>query len=285
MRNILIPTDFSDNAMNAVKFALELFKYDKSNIYFLHTYQDEVYHEIEEMESNSTIETIIKERQLISDEKLDQLLKVVHEIWANPRHNYQKISSYNALVDEIDLITDGKDIDIIVMGTKGQTDDRSATFGSNTLQVLKYVSCPVLSVPANYTYTQPKHIAFPTNYLIPYKRRELKLLCEMASPYRAIIDVLYISKSDKLSRRQEDNKRFLSEELCKNQLNFKTISNKSIVNAIFTYIKEHNVDMLVMVNTRHSFLEHMLFKSTIDEMSLHLDIPFLAMQNIKRTIA
>ena len=113
----------------------------------------------------------------------------------------------------------------------------------------------------------------------------MKLLCEMASPYRAIIDVLYISKSDKLSRRQEDNKRFLSEELCKNQLNFKTISNKSIVNAIFTYIKEHNVDMLVMVNTRHSFLEHMLFKSTIDEMSLHLDIPFLAMQNIKRTSA
>lgn len=284
MRNILIPTDFSDNAMNAVKFALELFKYDKSNIYFLHTYQDEVY-ELFEGQPSGSIESIIQERQLISDEKLDDILNSVNEIWGNPRHNYHKISSYNSLVDEIDLITDGKDIDIIVMGTKGQTDDRSATFGSNTLQVLKYVSCPVLSIPANYTYTQPKHIAFPTNFLIPYKRRELKLLCEMASPYRAVIDIIYISKSVKLSRRQEDNKRFLSEELCKNDLNFKTIANKSIVNAIFTYIKEQHIDMLVMVNTRHSFLEHMLFKSTIDEMSLHLDIPFLAMQNIKRTCA
>lgn len=284
MRNILIPTDFSDNAMNAVKFALELFKYDKSNIYFLHTYQDEVY-ELFEGQPSGSIESIIQERQLISDEKLDDILNSVNEIWGNPRHNYHKISSYNSLVDEIDLITDGKDIDIIVMGTKGQTDDRSATFGSNTLQVLKYVSCPVLSIPANYNYTQPKHIAFPTNFLIPYKRRELKLLCEMASPYRAVIDIIYISKSVKLSRRQEDNKRFLSEELCKNDLNFKTIANKSIVNAIFTYIKEQHIDMLVMVNTRHSFLEHMLFKSTIDEMSLHLDIPFLAMQNIKRTCA
>ncbi len=284
MRNILIPTDFSDNAMNAVKFALELFKYDKSNIYFLHTYQDEVY-ELFEGQPSGSIESIIQERQLISDEKLDDILNSVNEIWGNPRHNYHKISSYNSLVDEIDLITDGKDIDIIVMGTKGQTDDRSATFGSNTLQVLKYVSCPVLSIPANYTYTQPKHIAFPTNFLIPYKRRELKLLCEIASPYRAVIDIIYISKSLKLSRRQEDNKRFLTEELCKNDLNFKTIANASIVNAIFTYIKEQHIDMLVMVNTRHSFLEHMLFKSTIDEMSLHLDIPFLAMQNIKRTCA
>ncbi|MBO6607501.1 universal stress protein [Psychroserpens sp.] len=284
MRNILIPTDFSDNAMNAIKFALELFKYDKSNIYFLHTYQDEVYREIE-LQKSDHIETIIKDRQNHADDHLNQLLQTVNKVWANPRHQYHKISSYNALVDEIDLISEGKDIDIVVMGTKGQTDDRSATFGSNTLQVLKYVSCPVLSIPANYTYTQPKHIAFPTNYLIPYKRRELKLLCEMASPYRAIIDILYISSSDKLSRRQDDNKRFLSEELCKNKLNFKTIASKSIVNAIFTYIKEHEVDMLVMVNTRHSFLEDILFKSTIDEMSLHLDIPFLAMQNIKRTSA
>lgn len=284
MRNILIPTDFSDNAMNAVKFALELFKYEKSNIYFLHTYQDEVYQALELLESKP-IEHLIEERQLLADEKLDELLSIVNEIWANPRHNYFKIASYNTLIDEIDLISDGKDIDIIIMGTKGQTDDRSATFGSNTLQVLKYVSAPVLSIPANYTYTQPKHIAFPTNFLIPYKRRELKLLCEMASPYRAIIDIIYISTSKNLSRRQEDNKQFLEEELQKNKLKFKTIASKSVVNSVFTYIKEHDVDMLVMVNTRHSFLEHMLFKSTVDEMSLHLDIPFLAMQNIKRTSA
>ncbi|SDS17472.1 Nucleotide-binding universal stress protein, UspA family [Formosa sp. Hel1_31_208] len=281
MRQILIPTDFSDNAMNAVKYALELFKYEKAEIYFLHTYQDEVYKEIELL-NNDAIEPLIESCRSRSEEQLKSLLATVSGIWPNPRHRYHKISAYNALVDEIDLLSEGKNIDIIVMGTKGKTNDRSLTFGSNTLQVLKYVSCPVLSIPANYDYTQPKHILFPTNYMIPYKRRELNLLCEMASPYRAVIDMVYISKSEKLSRRQEDNKDFLSHELCKNSLNYKTIESKSIVNAIFTYIKENNIDMLVMVNSRHSFLEQMLFHSTIDEMSLHLDIPFLALQNIKR---
>jgi hypothetical protein len=186
------------------------------------------------------------------------------------------------LIDEADKIVDEENIDIIVMGTRGETDDRKLTFGSNTLQVLKYVQCPVLAIPANYKYTQPKHILFPTNYMIPYKRRELKLLCEMASPYRAIIDVLYISKSDKLSLRQEDNQRFIKEGLYKNSLNFKTINDKNITNAIYKYLKENKTDMLVMVNTRQSFLESILFQSTIDKISLHIDIPFLALQNIRR---
>jgi len=39
---------------------------------------------------------------------------------------------------------------------------------------------------------------------------------------------------------------------------------------------------LVMVNTRHSFLENIIFQSTIDELSLNLNIPLLALQNMKR---
>ena len=82
--------------------------------------------------------------------------------------------------------------------------------------------------------------------------------------------------------RQKDNQNFIDEELCKNNINFKTVSSKHITNAIYTYIHKNNIDMLVMVNTRHSFLENILFQSRIDKMSLYVDIPFLALQNIRR---
>jgi nucleotide-binding universal stress UspA family protein len=95
--------------------------------------------------------------------------------------------------------------------------------------------------------------------------------------------MLYISKSDKLSLRQENNQNFIKDELCENEINFKTVSDKSITNAIYTYIKENNIDMLVMVNTRHSFLENILFQSKIDKLSLYIDIPFLALQNLRRS--
>ncbi len=118
--------------------------------------------------------------------------------------------------------------------------------------------------------------------MIPYKRRELKFVCEMASKYKATIDMLYVSQSGKLSMRQEDNLHFLRDELCKNTLNFKTENNSSISNAVYTYIKENAIDMLVMVNTRRSFLEDILLQSTIKKLSLYIDIPFLALQNLRR---
>jgi nucleotide-binding universal stress UspA family protein len=281
MRKILVPTDFSENAMNALQYALELFKYDVSEFFIMHAYQDEVYAEAS-LINKKPIDEINK---IISNKSLKQLentLKKINKISPNPRHSYNILSSNNILIDEVDKIVDDENIDIIVMGTRGKTNDSKLTFGSHTLQVLKFVQCPVLAIPENYKHIQPRKILFPTNYMIPYKRRELKLLCELASPYRAVIDIIYISKSNKLSLRQKDNQKFIKEELCKNNLNLMTINGTNITNTIYKYIKENEIDMLVMVNSRHAFLESILFQSTIDKMSLYIDIPFLALQNFSR---
>ena len=281
MRKILIPTDFSENAFNALKYALELFKYDISQFYIMHAYQDEIYAD-EALLNRLKLDTVSEIVHKNSSKKLEKILKLINEISSNPRHKYFIISSNNVLVDESDRIVEKENIDVIVMGTRGETNDRKLTFGSHTLQVLKYVKCPVIAIPENYKYSQPKHIMFPTNYMIPYKRRELKLLCEIASPFRAEIDLVYITKSQMLSLRQEDNKNFIKNELCKNQINFITIKNKDVSKSIFNYLESKKIAMLVMVNTRHSFLENMLFQTTIDKISLQLNIPFLALQNIKR---
>jgi len=281
MRKILIPTDFSKNAMNAIQYGIDLFKYEISEFYFMHAYQDDIYAD-EVSLTRETLENAKTKAIKRSIEQLQSTLDTITEISPNPRHIYNIVSSNSLLLDEADKIVDEENIDIIVMGTHGNTNDRNITFGSHTLQILKYVQCPVLAIPENHKYTQPKHILFPTNYMIPYKRRELKLLCEIASPYRAAIDMLYISKTEKLSMRQEDNQNFVKETLCKGEINFKVVNSKDIINSIYKYIEDNSIDMLVMVNTRHSFLENIIFQSTIDELSLNLNIPFLALQNIKR---
>ncbi len=281
MRNILIPTDFSANAMNALKYASELFKYDKSRFFIMHAYQDEIF-EDEELIKEETLVKVTKRIADKSQSNLEKVLDDIKKISPNPRHSYAIISANNMLVDEADKIVDEENIDIIVMGTRGNTNNKKLTFGSHTLQVLRYVQSPVLAIPEHYAGIQPRHILFPTNYLIPYKRRELKLLCELAAPYRATVDMLYVSNSDKLSMRQQNNQSFVKDELCKNDINFKTVKDSSITDAICNYIDKNNVDMLVMVNTRHSFFENIFFKSKLDEITLRIDIPFLALQNIRR---
>ncbi|AXT58157.1 universal stress protein [Aquimarina sp. AD1] len=281
MRKILIPTDFSENAMNAIKYATELFKYEKSEFFIFHAYADEVY-DSNELVSRETLEKLKEQTHKNSDNQLEKILSTLLTISPNPRHEYKILSIFGTLVDEANDLVDRENIDILIMGTKGKTDDRDITFGSNTLQVLKYVKSPVLVIPENYKYQQPKNILFPTDYMLPYKRRELKLLSTLSKSFRSSINFLYVSKYKKLSIRQEDNKVFIRECLPDAEIFFHTIDDKDVTTATNQFIEKNEINMLVMVNSRHSYLECVLHQSTIDQIGLHIKIPFLTMQNLQR---
>ncbi|MBU2927651.1 universal stress protein [Winogradskyella psychrotolerans] len=281
MLTILLPTDFSKNSKNAIKYALEFFKYQQVKFIVMHAYRNEFY-DHDELVSRDVFETVLDKVKTESQNNLDKLLTELQQIAPNPRYTYHSISAYNTLVEEANAIADDHNIDLIVMGTKGKSNARNIVFGSQTFQVLKYVDCPVLAIPENYTNTQPKKIIFPTNYLMPYKRRELKLLSILATSYRSDIDVVYISTSPKLSIRQEDNQSFIKDTLASNNVRFTVINSKNIENTITNYIKDNQIKMITMINTQHSFLEDMLFPSTLDKVSLGLEIPLLAFQNATR---
>ncbi|WP_299102950.1 universal stress protein [uncultured Winogradskyella sp.] len=281
MLSILLPTDFSKNSINAIKYALEFFKYQKVQFYFMHAYRNEFY-DHDELVSRAVFDDVLLKVKTASENNLKKLLQEFEELTPNPRYTYHSISANNSLVEEANEIAEHKNIDLIVMGTKGKSNERHIIFGSHTFQVLKYVDCPVLAIPSNYKNTQPKNILFPTDFLIPYKRRELKLLSILSKSYRSLIDIIYISTSNKLSIRQQDHKDFVKDALIVNKVNFKIINSKKVADAIKLYIETNNIDMITMVNTQHSFLEDMLFPSTIDKVSFGLDIPLLALQNTTR---
>ncbi len=123
---------------------------------------------------------------------------------------------------------------------------------------------------------------FPTDFMLPFKRRELKLLNEIAGSFKSEIKLLYIAKFSTLSHRQEDNKLFLRESLSKGFLSFECLDRENKIAAIMDYIATNEIDMLVMVNSRHSFMEDMLYRSTVEKIGLTTEIPFLVMQNLPR---
>jgi nucleotide-binding universal stress UspA family protein len=281
MKHILIPTDFSSNADHAISYALNLFKCERTNFYFIHAYADEVYGPFHNINSDS----FEVEKQAIeksSENELSKLIKEIKERTQNPLHHYEAITSFESLVDAVNNFVNIKNIDLMVMGTKGKTASSSITFGSNTVQVFKYVKCPVLTIPDGYSFNQPKKILFPSAYMLPYKRRELKLLNTLAAEFKAQVFSLYISDFEDLSLRQLDNKKFLEESLPNARLSFVITALENRAKAIMTFIKENDIDLLVMVNSRHSFLEDMLYRSTIDEIGLTPTVPFLVMQNLPR---
>src|SRR5690606_6277892 len=201
MRKILIPTDFSENSFNAIKYACELFKYDRAEFYLLNAFADTVYDTRMDSE-NTTFEEIKKEISSKTKDALENLKNKIRTFSPNPKHNIHIEAEFGLLVDSVNDWIEKENIDVVVMGTKGETSNKAITFGSNTLQVLKYVKCPVLAIPEVYKDIQPKNILFPTDYQLPYKRRELKLLGNFAKRFVSKINFLYVSKSQVFSLRQ-----------------------------------------------------------------------------------
>ncbi|MCB0374134.1 MAG: universal stress protein [Muricauda sp.] len=281
MRTVLIPTDFSKNALHALQYAQELYKCERACFFVLHAYADEVYGAYKTA-SQEEIEKLKEEKKELAEKKLDQLLSNVEGVPPNPLHTFETIASFDSLVDGINDMVDDMNIDMVIMGTKGETSDHKTTFGSYTVEVFKYVKCPVLAIPADFEYRQPKTILFPTDYMLPYRRRELKLLDDMGGKFKSSIHCLYITDFEELSPRQEDNKLFLEGTLARSYVNFETTSVKNRAEAVMEQIKAKKADMLVMVNSRHSFFEDMLYRSTVDLLSLKVKIPFLVMQNLNR---
>jgi nucleotide-binding universal stress UspA family protein len=258
---------------------LNLHKFERANFYFLQAYADEVYGSFKKNGGESVEEQKTAIRKNV-DESLKKLVEELTKKYHNPKHSFETVSAFESLVDAANDFANQINVDLIIMGTQGQTANKKITFGSHTVQVFKYVQCPVLAIPENYEFQHPKKIVFPTDYMLPYKRRELKLLNTLAADFKSEVHCLYISDFEDLSRRQLDNKRFLQESLPDACLYFERTPVKNKGEAIAEYISENDIDLLVMVNARHSFLEDMLYQSTVDEIGLHPKVPFLVMQNL-----
>ena len=281
MRKIVIPTDFSETSMNAIKYALALFKYDLCDFVVIHAFADEVYENTRDMDREGF--EIYKGRfQKKVEKQLQEEVGAMLQTTANPRHKYRFEARFGSLVDETNDLIERDNSDIVVMGTRGKTGDKNVTFGSQTLQVIKYVKCPVLAVPLGFEGYPVKRMLFATDYRIPYQRRELKLLNVLGKNFGAQLTVVHFSEYEKRSHRQEDNRSFLECCLDKARTSYLKHASNAITGGINQLLQEQDFDMLVMVNHRHSYMEELLYHSTIEKIGLEIKIPFLVLQNLHR---
>lgn len=282
MRKIVVPTDFSENAFNALQYAAELFKYEKSEFYVLHAYADEVY----DFKGVITPEFLEEYKGTVkenSDKELENILERIRKLYSNPKHSFYPVSAFGLLIDEVNDLAEKENADLIITSTRGKTDNRKVTFGSNTLQIIKYVQCPVLSIPEDYKFSDPQSILFPTNYLLPYQRREMKLVSAIARSFCSEVHMLYVSRFTEQTLRQTDNKQAILEQFYDIKVLHHQEELLEKTEAIEKMIEKLKIDLLILVNSRHSYLENLLYNSTIDKIGLHPKIPFLVLQNFSRS--
>ena len=158
MKNILVPTDFSENSIQALKYAELLFSTLECNFYLLYvgslldTKNDvESFYETDQSDDNTK-------------ERLTELVKEIREHSTEAHHFFFPLHEYGFFIPTIKKHLEENDIDLIVMGTKGASGLKEKVVGSNAGDVITRVQCNTLVVPIQVELSKPREIAFPTDF-------------------------------------------------------------------------------------------------------------------------
>jgi len=277
MKNILYPTDFSENAWNALKYAQRLFKDTKCNFYLLHV-SDYIDYPTKAISLDDNEQLKTQEIIVPSKKQLNGLLRKVETVNSNKKHKYFSIHEHGFFLEAIKKHIEEKKVDLIVMGTKGVSGLRQRIIGSNTGDVITKVKCNALIIPLGIQFTEPKEVAFPTDYNIFYSHNILGAVSEMIRLGKGNIRVMNVSKiGRKLSGVQEKNREYLSDYLNESfpeRNSFHTITNRNVNAAIQCFVESREVDMIVMVAKNLNFIQQILFDSLVEKISFHSTVPF-----------
>lgn len=274
MKRILLPTDFSDNSWNAIKYALQLFKEQECNFILLNTYTPIIF-QYEYMQSSSVQLDIVDAMKETSKKGLKKILGKIKSEFNNPKHVFSQLSSFNTLVLEIDELYRGNTFDMIVMGTKGASGIKRILLGSNTIHVLKNAKCPVLAVPSDFSFESPLEILLPTDLEIDFQEKQIALIIDIATIYHARVNVLHVMNVDDLPKQKETHLKKLESYLKKVAYSFHALKNQSVPEAIMELQIKSRTNLLVMLNNKRSFFENLFFQPIIHQIGFQLTIPFL----------
>jgi len=278
MKNILLPTDFSENSWNAIQYAILFFENIECNFYVLHV------NRIENIAVNDT--SLVLSQDLIEEiytkptkQKLRQILKQISDLEIDHKnHNFYTLTDYGFFIESIRKHVDEKEIDFIVMGTKGASGLEKIILGTNTADIITKVKCNMLAIPEKAVFVKPKEIALPTDFSLSHNLQVLQPISDMLQQFNSALRIVHITKGNvDLNSDQKKNKELLEDYFDHYKYTFHYLTNKNVEDAIQCFVESRNIDMICMVAKNLNYFQQILFHSKVEEISYHTDVPFLVL--------
>lgn len=259
LNKILVPFDFSEASLNALEYVANFVGTERSvEILALYVSAMQI-DEVDEKKLERDFEKVL--------ESINMKLKVV-----------PKFKTLTGNVTRTILSTQqSSGADLIMMGTMGdKVTDEAIT---NTSKLVLDANCPVISIPYGCPIREPKNIALVMGGEKIEDKEVLKTLLDIARTFDSKVHVLTIYKESVYDEAMAgDNSENLLEYYLEHFYAEHTFSkNQDVEEGILEYINEKNIDMLSILPRNHAE------RSTPSEgrltklLTLHSEIPVLAL--------
>ncbi|MEP2771590.1 MAG: universal stress protein [Fulvivirga sp.] len=274
MKNILVPTDFSEQAENALEVAYHIAKKADSELTLLHVIEDttvtSVHYtadlELSNMENKlfmvRMVEKAKRDIAALNDKYGDIEIKTQIRI-GNPYHNIK------------DYISESE-VDFIVMGTKGSTGLEEFLIGSNAEKVVRHAKCPVLTIHKKAENFDFKDIVYATG-LEMKDEYCIRILKQIQDAYGAKIHLVRVNTPNNFEsdRTSLPALKKVAEKCGLSNYDVHVFNEASEEEGIIYFAEYIKADMIAMATHGRTGLAHLLTGSIAEDVVNHAKRPVL----------
>ncbi len=272
MQQIIVPTDFSEIANNALDYAVNLAKVYSIKVTIYHACQIPALSIHRPAPSSKEQEKLTLLRE--SRQKLRSLCARAREkgIYCSIEQSISPV--YDGIVDA----SEKTGADLIVMGTSGGAGLSGWLFGSKTADVIQNSVIPVLAIPKEATYRPIKTIVLATDYQDSDFAFISKLI-KLASLFASELKILHVRTEEGESRSEALSGSFrskISSSTDYGKISFHLTEKDDAISAINRFVTECDAEMISMASSRRNLFNRIFCKSITGEKAYFTEIPLLA---------
>lgn len=276
INKILVPFDFSDCAINALKLAAKIAIRHGANMEIINAINTPAVH-TSVMAAGVFVQPLVGEYETdIQNERFEQLLADVPEL-EEVAYETKKVMANTA--DAIYTSIERDNIDLIVMGTNQTHSPLERLVGSVSANVIKFSSVPVLVIPDNISVLNIRNIGFAVDLRQINDISKIEILSELAKVTEAKIEIFHISQKDDvhhiIENAQERIK--LLDALADVKHSYVWVNEEDVLEGIIDFVENREVDVLAIYPRHHSIWDSLIHGSITKKVLLNSNIPILTM--------
>jgi nucleotide-binding universal stress UspA family protein len=273
MRLIIVPTDFSPIADNALKYGMDLASAMGASLMITHVYQLPISY------TDVPIVTVsVEEIKRVSDEKLSELKHNIETITEGRLIVYTE-SRLGDVTDEIEKLTKTLHPFAVIMGTRGMSGAGRFFLGSNSLSVINRITIPVYVIPPGVRFKPFKKIGLATDMRDVVDSTHVTPIRELVNFFNAELHVLNVDH-ERSRFRPETPQESLNLDVLLSGLNpvYDFIESKDVNEGINEFAEKNNLDAVITLPKKHGLLQGLFQKSTTRELIHHTNVPLICIR-------
>ncbi len=269
MSLIITATDFSKVATNAVNYACELAKETKSDIIVFHSYYLPIYFSdlaIPQMSYN-----------LVEDLAKDNMKELITQL--SNKYPEIKIKGeilYGDIIESLEELLQKENTPWLIVLGNHNAEENIDWLDSTLIQAFRNLKNPVIAIPSEVKYKTVNKLCFAFDNKHEGNDTAFAQINEISKKLNAELHVIF-SETDVLNRdNQPDFDPKIKSILEISKPHYHIFFDGNIENTLSDFLKKEEMDWVIIMPRKHSFLESLFHKSHTKSISKIIHIPILA---------